>query len=55
MSVSYRTDLDKARRLVPEPLEVLDPIVTLTFPDHGDLRPGQVRRTGPDDLRELPG
>lgn len=31
LAVSYRTDLDKARSLVPEPLEVEDPIVTLTF------------------------
>jgi acetoacetate decarboxylase len=31
LAVSYRTDLDKARSLVPEPLEVEDPVVTLTF------------------------
>jgi acetoacetate decarboxylase len=31
LTVSYRTDFDRVRALVPEPLVVGDPIVTLTF------------------------
>lgn len=31
LTVRYRTDLDKARALVPEPLMLEDPIVSLTF------------------------
>lgn len=31
LAISYRTDVTKARRIVPAPLEVDDPIVTLTF------------------------
>jgi acetoacetate decarboxylase len=31
LTVRYRTDLDKARALVPEPLVLEDPIITLTF------------------------
>jgi acetoacetate decarboxylase len=31
LTVQYRTDIDKARALVPEPLMIEDPIVSLTF------------------------
>jgi acetoacetate decarboxylase len=31
LTVSYRTDLDRVRALVPEPLVVEDPVVNLTF------------------------
>jgi hypothetical protein len=31
LTVSYRTDLDKVRGLVPEPLVIEEPIVSLTF------------------------
>src|SRR5258706_11941373 len=31
LTVSYRTDLDKVRALVPEPLVIEEPIVSLAF------------------------
>jgi len=32
LTVTYRSDLDRVRALVPEPLVVDDPVVNLTFP-----------------------
>ena len=47
--ITYRTDLQKLRELVPEPLQVSDPLVKFEFirmPDFNRLRRLHRKRTG---------